>query len=144
MPLFPFPRLGRALIFLLVAASLQANGVLAQTQPTVVTTSPSASSSASSSSDGKCEDINDCRTLNSIITSCVSTIIACVWLSVHLNIPAPLETQTVLYIRRVRIMIIALLVPELLVTWAIKQWIVARRIRREMKDVMGAILQFVA
>ncbi|KAF7977233.1 hypothetical protein HWV62_4333 [Athelia sp. TMB] len=36
-----------------------------------------------------CDDIHTCRTLYSIVQTCLATIFACVWVAVHRNIPAP-------------------------------------------------------
>lgn len=40
-------------------------------------------------SSGSCQDIDDCRTISAIVWSCVATLVACTWASVHPNVPDP-------------------------------------------------------
>ncbi|KAJ6479505.1 hypothetical protein C8R47DRAFT_1137081 [Mycena vitilis] len=101
-----------------------------------------------------CNDINSCRTLYSIIWSSLATIFACVWVSVHPNVPPPLpvlETpsgqwmgleclrynaiQTWLrsrYLRRrLKVALIGLIAPELMVGFATRQCVVAWKFSRK-------------
>ncbi|KZP12300.1 hypothetical protein FIBSPDRAFT_1050126 [Athelia psychrophila] len=87
------------------------------------------------SDDSKCIDITHCRTIWNIIWSSLATIFACAWVSVHRNIPSPSsEWYTVLW-ERIKITLWALLVPEYIIAWAIRQWIVARQISEEFNEL---------
>ncbi|KIK53919.1 hypothetical protein GYMLUDRAFT_922503 [Collybiopsis luxurians FD-317 M1] len=84
--------------------------------------------SASSSTSDSCNDINDCRTLLQIVWSCVSVLIACTWVSVHPNVPGPDDNSWKVLRRKIGLMIIALIAPEMLVLWAARQWFAARKL----------------
>jgi hypothetical protein len=81
-----------------------------------------------------CNDLHDCRTLWNIIWSSLITVFACIWLSVHPNIPAPDESWGKKVARRVCTMVLALFAPELIVGWAMRQLILASRIAKENKS----------
>ena len=75
-----------------------------------------------------CNDLHNCRTIWNIIWSCLATIFACTWLALHLNIPAINEGWFMITLRKAGIMILAVIAPEIVVVWAMRQWLVARRI----------------
>ena len=68
-----------------------------------------------------CDDPDGCRSLADIIRSCVLTILLCTWVSMHPNIPSPDERWPRVALRRVGLMLLALLVPEAVVAWALRQ-----------------------
>ncbi|KAF5317995.1 hypothetical protein D9619_012265 [Psilocybe cf. subviscida] len=74
------------------------------------------------------------RSVTDIIWSCLATVFACTWVSVHPNIPHPDATDW--YIRRERalLMLCGLIAPELIVLWALRQWMGARYSVRKMKE----------
>ncbi|KAK0196711.1 hypothetical protein F5146DRAFT_1129506 [Armillaria mellea] len=74
--------------------------------------------------------IDDRRTLSNILWSCLATVFACTWLAVHPNVPGRNITDSAIpyAIERTKIMIIAILAPEIIVAWAAEQFIVARRV----------------
>lgn len=80
-----------------------------------------------------CDNLYDCRTLSTIIVSCLATLAACTWVSVHPNIPDFREGQLVLFLRRFRLMVLALVAPEVIVLWALRQRMVARRLAKGVK-----------
>ena len=82
-----------------------------------------------------CDDLENCRTKWNIIWSCAATIFACVWVAVHPNIPGRDESFMLIALRRAGIMVLALVAPELVVAWAMRQWVVASRLARE--DPLG-------
>ncbi|KIK53942.1 hypothetical protein GYMLUDRAFT_49114 [Collybiopsis luxurians FD-317 M1] len=84
--------------------------------------------SASSSTSDSCNDINDCRTLLQIVWSCISVLITCTWVSVHPNVPGPDDSSWKVLRRKIGLMIIALIAPEMLVLWAARQWFAARKL----------------
>ncbi|TFK32497.1 hypothetical protein BDQ12DRAFT_773129 [Crucibulum laeve] len=61
------------------------------------------------------------RSLLDIIWTCASTIFACTWLSVHPNIPGPDESWFAIARGRAKLMLYALLMPEVVICWAIRQ-----------------------
>ena len=69
------------------------------------------------------------RSTPEIIWTCLATTFICTWVSVHPNAPSLEEPGYVIFRRRVFLMSIALLAPELMVLWAFKQWKGAKMIR---------------
>ncbi|KIK52157.1 hypothetical protein GYMLUDRAFT_265520 [Collybiopsis luxurians FD-317 M1] len=88
----------------------------------------------SSSAPSSCKDIDNCRTLLQIVWSCVSVLIACTWVSVHPNVPGPDEGSWKIFQRKIGLMLIALIAPELLVLWAARQWFAARKLSKRYED----------
>ncbi|KZP22259.1 hypothetical protein FIBSPDRAFT_1043726 [Athelia psychrophila] len=79
----------------------------------------------------RCIDITHCRTIWNIIWSCLATIFACAWVAVHRNVPDPASSMTRVSLDRIAITICALLVPEYMIGWAARQWLVAHRIAKK-------------
>ncbi|KAF8188005.1 hypothetical protein BJ912DRAFT_407946 [Pholiota molesta] len=69
------------------------------------------------------------RTVNDIVISCLATIFACTWSAVHPNIPAVTDSAWTCFKRQVTTTICALLAPELMTMWAMRQRLAAKRIR---------------
>ncbi|KAJ6565615.1 hypothetical protein DFH09DRAFT_1157669 [Mycena vulgaris] len=80
---------------------------------------------------GSCDDINNCRRLFDIIWGCLTTIFACTWISVHPNVPPPDQSRPALLWRRLRMMFIVVIAPELMVGFAARQLFVAWRLSNE-------------
>ncbi|KAJ7917637.1 hypothetical protein B0H13DRAFT_1994467 [Mycena leptocephala] len=78
-----------------------------------------------------CDDINHCRRLFDIVWGCATTIFACTWVSVHPNIPPPNQTWLSLFGRRLRLMLFAMIAPELIVGFAARQFLVAREFSKD-------------
>jgi hypothetical protein len=68
----------------------------------------------------------DTRSIYNILWSCLSTIFACTWITIHPNIPAPGDSQWAVLRRRVAIMGYFLLTPEFIIMWAARQHYGAR------------------
>lgn len=68
------------------------------------------------------------RAVNDIIISCFATIFACTWSAVHPNIPAPTDCWWTRFKRQVVTMVYALLAPEAITAWALRQRLAAARI----------------
>ncbi|KAG1848942.1 hypothetical protein DFJ58DRAFT_704881 [Suillus subalutaceus] len=68
---------------------------------------------------------SDTRTLWDIIWSCVATLFACTWTAIHPNIPGMDEGRMTIFFRRLYIMVLALIAPVLMVTWAAIQFLSA-------------------
>lgn len=109
-----------------------------------------------------CNTLGHCRTIWNIIWSCLATIFACIWVAVHPNIPQPKPPRkTVSSLgwlgdvctplgEKVIVALVALLAPEFIFAWAVRQWIVARSIaadcrkaaaERDTKRATAAILR---
>ncbi|KAJ7204978.1 hypothetical protein GGX14DRAFT_645527 [Mycena pura] len=96
--------------------------------------------------DDSCDDINNCRRLFDIVWGCLTTIFACTWVSVHPNVPPPdpnpldsfwpklkwriIVTTGPLW-RRLKLMLIAVIAPELMVGFAARQFIAAQYFSKE-------------
>ncbi|KAF8802859.1 hypothetical protein BYT27DRAFT_7260623 [Phlegmacium glaucopus] len=74
------------------------------------------------------------RTEWNIIWSCFATLFACSWISVHPNIPAPSDSSTRIFVRRLMIMGCTLIAPEMLIIWAARQWYAAHDIAKRHED----------
>jgi hypothetical protein len=74
------------------------------------------------------------RTTIGIVWSCLVTVIACVWVSIHPNVPGPNETAYAVAFRRLKIGALALVTPELVTTWAIRQRLVAHNLAKKYKS----------
>ena len=90
-----------------------------------------------------CNDLAHCRTTWNIVWSCLVTIFSCTWVAVHPNVPCPKKREANgwigRYIRnpllsfvehRLLLFICALLVPEYVLAWSIRQFLVARKIAK--------------
>ncbi|KAG2357371.1 hypothetical protein BDR07DRAFT_1297916 [Suillus spraguei] len=75
-------------------------------------------------SDSPCS--NSTRTLWEIIWSCAATLFACTWTAIHQNVPGMDERKFTIISRRLGIMMMALIAPELMITWATAQFLSAR------------------
>ncbi|KAF7369989.1 hypothetical protein MSAN_00628800 [Mycena sanguinolenta] len=73
-----------------------------------------------------CDDINSCRTLFSIVWGCLATIFACTWVSVHPNVPPPNQSRLQLFWRRLKMMVIAMIAPEVMVGFAARQFLASQ------------------
>jgi len=58
------------------------------------------------------------------------TIFLCTWASVHPNIPSPDERWPSIAFRRIRLMLAALIMPEAIFAWALRQRLAARRLAK--------------
>ncbi|KAJ7133211.1 hypothetical protein C8R44DRAFT_730402 [Mycena epipterygia] len=70
-------------------------------------------------------DGDNCRTLLNIIWGCLATIFASSWVSVHPNLPAPGERWFKHTLRKLGMVFIAIIAPELMVYFAARQLAVA-------------------
>jgi hypothetical protein len=67
--------------------------------------------------------------LTSTLTSCLFTILLSLWVSVHPNAPSPRDTAKKRIWRRIELVLWALLVPELMLCWAVRQYFGAKRLK---------------
>ncbi|KAG2136382.1 uncharacterized protein EDB93DRAFT_1169690 [Suillus bovinus] len=81
------------------------------------------------------------RSLWDIIWSCVATLFACTWTAIHPNIPGMDEGKFTVFSRRLGIMMMALIAPELIITWATVQFLSARDTAKAFNDAFGVQLR---
>ncbi|KAJ7021515.1 hypothetical protein C8F04DRAFT_1314218, partial [Mycena alexandri] len=67
------------------------------------------------------------RKLFDIVWGCLATIFASTWVSVHPNVPAPHQGPLKASLRRLGMMLVAVIAPELIVFFAARQLVVARQ-----------------
>ena len=90
-----------------------------------------------------CNDLAYCRTIWNIVWSCLVTIFSCTWVAVHPNVPCPKRREPNGWIGRyirnpllsfvehhLPLFICALLVPEDVLAWAIRQFLRACKIAK--------------
>lgn len=80
------------------------------------------------------------RSAIGIAWSCFATIFACTWSTVHPNIPHPLASDWQIWRHRAHLMFWGLVAPELIVLWAIKQWMGSRFLARELGGTGASLL----
>ena len=80
-----------------------------------------------------CGPNDECRTLWDIVRSCLITIFLCTWVSVHPNIQGRQEPMSKVMLRRLGIMVAALVAPEVIVLWAMRQRVFAARLADDNK-----------
>ncbi|KAJ7145176.1 hypothetical protein C8R43DRAFT_953608 [Mycena crocata] len=74
---------------------------------------------------GSCDDLSSHRQLFDIVWSCLATVFACIWISVHPNVPPPDQSWLALFWHKLRIMLIAAIAPEVLACFAARQYFAA-------------------
>ena len=103
------------------------------------------SSNATVLSTPACICLADQRSIWDILWSCLATIFACSWVSVHPNIPGPNESRWRIFLRRLELMFWAVVGPELVIAWAFRQWSSARRLEKlyqgELSSIMHSIIR---
>jgi len=80
------------------------------------------------------------RTTFNIVSSCVTIIFSCIWVALHPNIPSPDDSPLRIAIRRAKLMAMALIAPELIVLWAMRQWLVSRRLAAKYRSAFRFLL----
>ncbi|KAF7969696.1 hypothetical protein HWV62_26144 [Athelia sp. TMB] len=132
------------------ASSLAVNITSALHAP-AATGLPTTANLATVSITQSCDDIHTCRTLYSIVQTCLATILACVWAAVHRNIPAPKAVpgprKRGRFMKAARwlwanicnqrelaiVLIVTLLAPEWVLAWAIRQRLRAGKLVMELE-----------
>ncbi|KAF9008028.1 hypothetical protein BDQ17DRAFT_1407260 [Cyathus striatus] len=74
------------------------------------------------------------RSTMDIVWGCMSTIFLCTWSSVHMNVPAHKEDSWKILWRRLKTMYWTLVAPELVLYWATRQYIGARKLSRTYRQ----------
>ena len=93
----------------------------------------------------RCTDLTHCRTIWNIVWSCLITIFLCTWVTIHPNIPCPKKRNPVVSFaeHRLPLFICALLAPEYILGWAIRQFLVARKIASDNRSEFNFGLNFI-
>ncbi|KZP04283.1 hypothetical protein FIBSPDRAFT_968268 [Athelia psychrophila] len=81
-----------------------------------------------------CRDLGSCRELSSIITSCITTIFACVWFAQHPDVPPSLPGLAKL-VDTARKTIVLLIIPDRMIVNAILQFLAAGALAKELNDI---------
>lgn len=76
-----------------------------------------------------------------IVWSCFATIFACSWVAIHPNIPASSDSSIRIFVRRLTLMGYMLIVPELVIVWAIREWFAAHEIAERHKSMLFLLNQ---
>ena len=82
----------------------------------------------------------DQRSIWDILWSCLATIFACSWVSVHPNIPTPNESSWRVFLRRLELMFWAVVAPEIVIAWALRQWRGARHLEKLYKGELLSLM----
>ena len=82
------------------------------------------------------ESSDDCslRSVWDVAWSCLATTFAVTWVSVHPNVPLLEEGKWAILRRRLFLMVLSLLAPEVMIMWAFKQWKGALKIRETINN----------
>lgn len=83
----------------------------------------------------------DGRGTFSLVTSCLLTLGLCVWSALHLNIPSKDEGRRKYWLRRVKWSVCGILIPEIVVLLAWRQWTSAGRLTNEINKVLNDVEQ---
>jgi len=86
-----------------------------------------------------CTDITHCRSLSNIIWSCLATVLACAWAALHPNVPGVDEGFFTVTLRLAKMTVMVVTAPELLIFWAILQWITARVLATKYAGMSNAM-----
>ena len=87
---------------------------------------------------------SDQRSLWNILWSCLATIFACSWVSVHPNIPGPNESWQRIFPRRLEFMFWAVVAPEMIISWAFRQWSGARNLEKLYKGELPSLIIYLS
>ena len=86
---------------------------------------------STSSSTIICDNIHHCRTIPGIVLSCASTVFLCTWVALHPDVSKyPYEAWWKIFSfdddrfleKRIQLMLVALLAPEVILTIAFVEW----------------------
>ena len=76
------------------------------------------------------------RTEWNIISSCFATLFACSWVAIHPNIPPQSDSFIRILVRRLMMMGYMLIVPEMVIFWAARQWCGAYEITKRNERML--------
>lgn len=76
-------------------------------------------------------DSANSRTTQGIVWSCIVTIFACTWVTIHPNLPDPRYSKWSQFKQRTAMMMLTIFAPEFILIWALRQRMGARSIMKE-------------
>lgn len=82
----------------------------------------------------ECLKVGSYRTTPQIVWSCLATVFACTWVAIHPNLPGPYESGYQRFRRKITITILAVIAPEFIAMFAMRQWMAAEAIKKEFND----------
>ncbi|KAG1880135.1 hypothetical protein F4604DRAFT_1620150 [Suillus subluteus] len=111
--------------------------------PFVCASLPSLNDTSTHALDASSDNCPSCntRTLWEILLSCGLTLFACTWTAAHPNIPGMNESKVAITSRRLFVMVVALIAPELMITWATRQFFSSRSAAQAFDDEFRAQLE---
>jgi hypothetical protein len=117
------------ILFLLVSALKLSLTASVPTSTTLSNEQPALKlfSRQSDSETDSCFPNGDSRDTQDIVLSCLATVFTCTWVAIHPNVPGPKDSGWAQLKRRVMTMVYAMLAPEFIAIWALRQWFGARR-----------------
>ena len=80
------------------------------------------------------------RSIWDILWSCLATIFACSCVSIHPNISGPNESRWRIFLRRLELMFWAVVGPEMVISWAFRQWLGARDLEKLYKGELSSLI----
>jgi hypothetical protein len=69
-----------------------------------------------------------------ILSSCVFTLVLCVYTAIHLNIPAKKDSKSTVWLRKIKWVVISIFGPEVVVLTALDQLLSAREFLRNLRE----------
>ncbi|THU87667.1 hypothetical protein K435DRAFT_893020, partial [Dendrothele bispora CBS 962.96] len=104
----------------------------------------------SSSGNDPCADTHNRRTIEEIVYSSIAVIFTCTWVAIHPNIPMKFDSEgenvigtsfemhpAVFVLQNFLFMLVALIAPELIILWAMRQWFASREIEKRYNKRFG-------
>lgn len=123
------------LVLLVGLALLYLRGVVARPVPA----SGSIEQRSFLSSPSSCNELGHCRTKWNIIWSCLTTIFSCTWVALHPNIPEirGIKAAQDRISDQVLLLLTALCTPEIIVIFALRQKVAARKLTTQHNEKYG-------
>ncbi|KAK7023632.1 hypothetical protein VNI00_016594 [Paramarasmius palmivorus] len=81
-----------------------------------------------------CNILFHCRNVKDILLTCGAVIFICTWVAVHPNVPNPKDHTLVVWLKYILVAVFALMGPELMVLWSIRQWVSAEAIWKKYRS----------
>jgi hypothetical protein len=70
----------------------------------------------------------DTRSIWNIVWSSLATLFACIWVAIHPNVPGFMDGTLAKLEQRAKLLLTAVIAPELIIMFAMWQWVRARQV----------------
>jgi hypothetical protein len=80
------------------------------------------------------------RTVIEIVYGCLITLILCVSYCIRPNISSPDSSSLLVMIRKLRIILWVVIAPELIVSWAVNQWVEGNKVAKQYAGNYPSVL----